>query len=837
MRIITFSLFILISQYPFSFLLGEEAIPWQIRDLPAETKNHSKVISSKSEHYEIIMGGQVDLDSAITRKHHGLEVAWQPQEFIEISNVGQEVCKNPKIVVNGQRDWSTPQNLLTEVLRGARSDQEKVYLLWKFMWENTHHDAPLFEFNDANGDDLHDPIRFLNSYGGGLCDDRGSVMAALASMAGIGYRQHALRALNGHMMSEIYASDRWQLIDVDLGVFYLDRENQYPVSGAVLAKDHDLVTRELHYGAFEEGFRRTGAVYGPDDVRTFRDVTRSNIEFNLRPGESIQYRWDNKGKYPSDGMSRKRMFLGNSRMSYDLLRTDLNKYGIKTIDVRHVLLDKKQPLILASSGNTRFMVDVKTPYVLAGGECELSMFNPNENIRISLFTGSHQDKMYKFWETTNKGTYQHRFELDTFITGVHKKPMYNYVFIFKMEPLQKHAPYQPVVISNLKLHSELLVSPLALPRLKLGKNQVHYTDDSGGQRKAMVTFRWKETNAAKPAAKVKLIEPAPDSVVHKSKINYRWQKDEGTDAWQIMVSRDPQLRWPYRPSLDMVLNTTSIELPYPGAYSPGEIYYWKVRARTALGIWGPWSEVREFQWEGPKVPVKLKVKQKGVYPKLVLNLVWEANPKGKRPVKYRIYGSDIRGFSIQDHEHEVRVLGKMPANFYTETTKTEVPILFYGIEKPPHPNMNRSYYRVVAIDEDGVWSGSSDYFELYHPSIYTVPKKTEFRVGEIFNYQVRATRSLGDLQRRGPRDDYYDKEIIRFKLMNNPSWLSINAETGLISGTPSEKDVGKVKITVRAMAGYEVKMHNKKRIPTRASKFQDQHIELNVLPVAQKESK
>lgn len=38
--------------------------------------------------------------------------------------------------------------------------------------------------------------------------------------------------------------------------------------------------------------------------------------------------------------------------------------------------------------------------------------------------------------------------------------------------------------------------------------------------------------------------------------------------------------------------------------------------------------------------------------KSVGTLRWRANPVGRRPVKYRVYGSDEKGFTIADQRHQ-----------------------------------------------------------------------------------------------------------------------------------------------------------------------------------------
>ena len=74
-------------------------------------------------------------------------------------------------------------------------------------------------------------------------------------------------------------------------------------------------------------------------------------------------------------------------------------------------------------------------------------------------------------------------------------------------------------------------------------------------------------------------------------------------------------------------------------------------------------------------------------------------------------------------------------------------------------NMNKAYYRVVAVDGSGTSSGCSDYAEMERPYIYTRPE-TEARVGEPYCYEMKTIWSIGYLQKRKPSRSF--KEIYRY---------------------------------------------------------------------------
>ncbi|MCP4641689.1 MAG: hypothetical protein GY851_14695, partial [bacterium] len=211
--------------------------------------------------------------------------------------------------------------LLKEFTEGATTDQEKIYLIWEHVRQNRHHDDPLFGV-----DEFHDPVRWLNVYGGGLCDDAGRCGAALFHALGFneeqGLRDPFVRCLHGHMQGEVFFDGDFQFIDIDENVFFLDRENRKPVSGDACTRDHDLAKRELPYGPIFgswDSAERNAGLFGIDDDRTGPGPTGHEMNYTLRPGERIVFRWDNIGKWAWDRSEGPHRYYANSRIVYEPL--------------------------------------------------------------------------------------------------------------------------------------------------------------------------------------------------------------------------------------------------------------------------------------------------------------------------------------------------------------------------------------------------------------------------------------------------------------------------------------------------------------------------------------
>jgi hypothetical protein len=236
-------------------------------------------------------------------------------------------------------------------------------------------------------------------------------------------------------------------------------------------------------------------------------------------------------------------------------------------------------------------------------------------------------------------------------------------------------------------------------------------------------------------------------------------------------------------------------------------YYWRVRAKSAKGVWGPWGPTWSFTPRGPASPTDVKLainrdRGTGV-------LRWKPNPAGRKPAKYRIYGSDEKGFTISDVPYKAivgvskAVPANRPANYVTEVSATEAAVIGAAVT---WPNANRAYYRVVAVDAKGNRSGPSELAEAPRPILWSRPVTTA-RVGSEYRYALAAIRSLGDLRTRGVRGkettSYWDVEKPRFALQQGSRWLKIDERTGVLSGVPTSP--GKVVITVTATIDREAR--------------------------------
>ena len=264
-----------------------------------------QAITVSPTRYTVTMGGSLDRTNCITRTYARHRYAFHPDLMLAIENRGTQIIHNPRITINGYHPPRNIDEMLTQILDGVTDPQEKIYRIWHYVRENRHHDYPVFGSGKA-GRELHDPVKYMLIYGGGFCDDSGSVASSLFHRAGfqketVG-KNPIVRTLHGHVMSEVFFNGDYQFMDTDENPFYLDRENEHPVSGDRAARDLDLVHREPHYGPIFNNWERSQAgasLFGDDDGFTTRLEMGHEMNLDLRPGERIEYLWTYRAGYPA----------------------------------------------------------------------------------------------------------------------------------------------------------------------------------------------------------------------------------------------------------------------------------------------------------------------------------------------------------------------------------------------------------------------------------------------------------------------------------------------------------------------------------------------------------
>jgi hypothetical protein len=739
-------------------------------------KTHLEAVSTGHHEYKVVHGGAIDDEHC--RSPIGYEPwiqSWESNRSVRLENIGDTNVINPWLS-NGKNNIRTVNEILRTILEPGMTDREKAISIWR--WSTKHR----FHGNTFDRE-FHDPVKVFNVYGYNACGEDPVVLGCLWRTAGL--RVRSARPFS-HLAYEVFFDGQWHLMDGDQNAFYLLRDNSTIADESQVARDHDLVKRTHNYGILRRDDREMDEFaaslwFQEEPGPPVGDCMKTHtMDMVLRPGEAIVWRWGNHevnkfhGKLPNlgniyNGVWEYRMNLtasGWSKGAHTVRDVEMGPNGIKSSP------DKVGTVIWKMG----------MPYVLLGGRLGIK----GKGIQLSLS-----------WDGDEWFPIGENFDV---MFPQYGPPRYHYYLRCQLPGSAS--------LEHLSIFNTIQIAPLSLPGVHVGPNDFVYTDETTAERKVKITHEWVETSFTNPP----LSPPAPiyprdGSTVEGTKISFAWDAPQDPDGDSIVdyhfeLSDRPDMKWPLSPNFDKLISNTPqrgktrYEVPYPGLLNSDAQYYWRVRAKDQNGAWGPWSAIWSFTPKGPGPPTDVRIEF--IPSRNIGILKWNPGNTGRKPVKYRVYGSNEKGFSVSDAAYPVLVgewwqlispselRNPFPANFITETTHMELPVIGPGLVLK---NANKAFYRIVAVDEFGNQSGPSDHAAVQRPFIYTDPVLI-VKKNRTFSHQLRTIYSIGDLHCRyyewsgiGYNANFWSVDRPAFSLEQYPPFLALTG-VGLLSGTP-----------------------------------------------------
>ena len=758
-------------------------VPWAAQHhLTDAAMQHVQEITEGRAAYVVVQRGT--MDGRNCRSPQGVwqpfEQSWESNRSVRMQNMGDSDVVNPWLS-NGDNDFRSLDRIVARAIEPKMTDAEKARALW---WQEIQHRFHL----EGDNDELLDPFKIFNFYGYNTCGNDSICLAGLWRGAGL---KVAPAQLVGHCVTQVFYDGSWHLFDGDMHSVYLLRDNETIAGEQDLVRDHDLIRRTHTQGILQRD-QRTGdewesSIYVFEGkVTGDRNSAKTAWNMRLRPGEAIVWRWGhlNPIKYHGPRPPRFPDRVCNGLWEY---RPDFKHPSWRSGAASVQSVRESDGGLTAEEGKTGTVVwTMSSPYVFVGGRLEVE----GTGMRFKLSWDGNS------WHEINRN-------LDDLFPA--EGPA-RYRYLLKCElPRDAH-------LRRLGILNDLQMAPLTLPGMGVGTNAFTYTDQSASRRRVQIMHRWVERSASRPP------EPPRESVFPRSgaetagtEIIFQWRPagDPDGDAiadYHFELSQRADVKWPLSMSFAKLISRTAdagqprYTLGSPGLLNPDTEYYWHVRAQDAKGVWGPWSATWRFTPRGPAPPRDIilefdQERSRGV-------LRWAPNPLGRKPVAYRIYASNEKGFSASDRPYKVTVgvsekmPSEFPANFIFETSATELEVVGPDVKVQ---GKNKAFFRVVAVDDAGNRSGPSDCADSPRPVIASVPV-TRATKGVAYRYPIEAIRSLGDLRTRVVNGketmSFWDAERLRFNIQRGPRWLTIDEATGLLSGTPDRSGTTEVVVSV-----------------------------------------
>ena len=398
---------------------------------------------------------------------------------VTIRNLGEDLVNNPRIIVNGRKQWSTTADIVDEVIDDGMSDREKALALWHFLVDNRHHSRPAH-----NAIEMHDPVRYLNVYGYGFCDDSAAVYQVLAEEAGLKAR---IWELEGHVVPEAFFDGDWHMLDPDGEIYYLEDDGQTIASVETLQQRPDIIRGNLNatYANNASRLEKFVGIYTSvkdnyvNEWYRRTSETVHQMDFSLRPGESIYRSWDNWGMYFADEFIREPKRYGNGRFVYrPMLRDGLYSKGNQVEGL--TLTTDTETSALAANGDSDgvWVIPVESPYPVLGGKVEiLGTIGESGSLRLE-FSGDG-DRWHEVARADEEGPVSIDASTRPYFRNGHGRPIYAYRLRLTLSGSAR--------IEHLQVESDFQHAPHALPELETGNNRIEYSDDSS-DRNVQIEF-------------------------------------------------------------------------------------------------------------------------------------------------------------------------------------------------------------------------------------------------------------------------------------------------------------------------------------------------------------
>lgn len=499
---------------------------------------------------------------------------------ITIENIGDINIYNPWVVANSQKNWYSISTILSETLGNETDPKKRAFLIWKLIKQNRYHWYP------AEADyEVHSPVKFLNIYGYGLCDDSANNSEALFKSAG--FTQARCWGLSGHVVPEVYYNSAWHVFDSDLEVFY-PMLNNINIAGVKDCADNGTLVNRVSGTLIEQLYTSTG-----DNIYYQNDWNNSfNMSMLLRPGERLERYWYNWGKFHDNYQKAEPPYYGNGRVVYSPdFGNDIYSAGFETLQNIERVSDNGGYLHTLESENDGIMVcRMSSPYVFVGGSIYLRAYIESDNSEI--FVEASKDNYA--WQTvkTYSGaqTIEDTISLDSFIAPLDSSACYYFFIRLKL----KENYESTLELNNVAFTGDIQCAPVSLPALKpYTKNNMNVTFSASGSGKLKITQDILEfEDESVLVGFTEGIYPPDKTEINTTTPKLLWKTEKTTKTisqHEVMVSWDAKGTLPVSPALWQTIGDTPYFYVPDGWLLDNSKYYWRVKVKDSEGNWGKWS--------------------------------------------------------------------------------------------------------------------------------------------------------------------------------------------------------------------------------------------------------
>jgi hypothetical protein len=400
-----------------------------------------------------------------------------------LAQAGQPAVVNPRVTTDSTIDCSSAEAVVKQITKPDMTDEQKAVACWRFMLDHYYHWYPPKE--ECVPEFVRDFAKAVNSYGFGPCFVNAPVLTDLWEACGFETRSYTI---TGHSIPEVKYGGAWHMLDADARGWHRKDDGQI-ASVEELSGDAKLLTDPKEksdpfypFGAPDAAVKPLEP-WGPaSKMMDLYLSKKDNYQYNrravmghpmfltLRSGEKITLSAANEGKWYKFGAMpdtavasgpinvSKEFTYGNGHLTYkpDLktaAAAELLWLGSKNVKVDGGKIGAEK------EGEPAVAVfRVWCPYVLVEAKVAAVLVDENQpKVELSTDGGAAWTELADPALKAFKGGGL-AIDLANQVAG-----KYEYLLRFTLDKSG---------LAGLAFDSLFQCAPLALPRLKVGKNKV-----------------------------------------------------------------------------------------------------------------------------------------------------------------------------------------------------------------------------------------------------------------------------------------------------------------------------------------------------------------------------
>ncbi|MCA9146600.1 MAG: transglutaminase domain-containing protein [Planctomycetales bacterium] len=374
---------------------------------------------------------------------------------IVLQNLDTRRAVVPRLVRRGEPDITSAAAIVESITNAEMTDEQRAVAIWKFLVDWRYHDYPAEERGE-----VHDPVKLINVYGYGFCDDSAAAFCALANQAGMKSRSYGL---SGHVVAEAYFDDAWHMFDPDHEVVY--RTDDGTIASVAQLEQHPEWITRIPTDPLGVASKRMAELYTTrDDNRLYQAA--SSPAAVLRPvlGAADRVVFD---------FTDTRRIHRRGGLDRPLPQSFAN--GTRTQSIS----------LPGSAGDVPKSVQIRWPYAILGGKVAIPSIHPRDN--AALFISNDGEVFEPLDIVTQEAQAEASFD-----DWIQRQRSATYSFWLKAG----HAPL------SCQLDTYFQFAPRSLAQVRPGLNDFDLflegidNNSSSGARRVRVELLWEELTQA-----------------------------------------------------------------------------------------------------------------------------------------------------------------------------------------------------------------------------------------------------------------------------------------------------------------------------------------------------